>query len=507
MIASGCKIKDFVSPEYDIDANLPFISRYYSVMSMLKGNQNVYVDSTTNDVVLTGNTTDKDDLSNSIKFKGVNVSNNVVIYNRDTVISLKFDDSSSVRSAYFQDGMLTLQFNNTNSFSYNISLKIQNLKSKTSNLPFSAAGTVPPNTSIFQTLSLASYYVDNGNLLSNKLDFFISTTSSQPIGFGSFDYTVTPTILTSVSGKVKPDPSFGLIDSTNGPLGTNAPNQPLTISSVKKAEIKIRNFVSTQMDFKHAYVYGYNKSAGTTKRLFFDYDGNGTLDSFYSVTVPPKTAGGNYGEKILNITTGNSNVLEFMGNVPDKIIFVRDQYINLNNQDVTLVNKDSIITFFDVEIPLRFQSTIYNSYRDTTKSGFTNKQLQDVDKSYSLKISTTLTNAIALRLKAKIIIEDSLGNPLVYLTGRYANQNPDSFYVLEAADVGPDGSVLPNGQKTATFEVEITRENIQSIKSFGRVFVELKYITNPNAGIIRLRGDDYAYVRSQGVLQYRIVQN
>ncbi len=72
-------------------------------MSMLKGNQNVYVDSLSNDVILTGNVNSKDDLANSINFNGVNVSNNVVIYNRDTVISLKFDDSSSVRTAYFID--------------------------------------------------------------------------------------------------------------------------------------------------------------------------------------------------------------------------------------------------------------------------------------------------------------------------------------------------------------------------------------------------------------------
>jgi hypothetical protein len=475
-------------------------------MSMLKGNQNVYVDSSSNDVILTGNVNSKDDLSNSINFNGTNVSNNVVIYNRDTVISLKFDDSSAVRKAYFIDGTLSLRFNNTNSFPYNVSLTIQNLKSKTTNQPYHVTGTVPANSTSLQTLSLAAYYIDNGNVLSNKLDFFISTSSSQPVGFGSFDYNVSPVHLSSVSGRVKPNPSLGIIDSTDGPLGTNAPNQPMTISTVKKAQIKIHNFVSTQIDFKKAYFYGYNKSAGTTKRLFLDYDGNGTLDSFYTVTIPARLPGAGYGEKILDINTNNSNILEFMGNVPDKIIFVRDQYINLNNQDVSLESKDSILTFFNVEIPLRFQSTLYNSYRDTIKSGFTPQQLLDVDKSYSLKITTTITNAIALKLKAKIVITDSSGSPLLYLTGQVPNQQPDSFYVLEAADVGPDGSVLPGGEKTKQIEVEITRENIQAIKRYGRVYIELKYITNPNAGIIRLKGDDFAYVRSQGILQYRIVQ-
>lgn len=475
-------------------------------MSMLKGNQNVYVDSLSNDVVLTGNVNNKDDLANSIKFKGINISNNVVIYNRDTVISLKFDDSSSVRTAHFLNGVLSLRFNNSNSFPYNVTLKIQNLKSNASSLPFQVSGIVPANSSTVQTLNLNAYYIDNGNTLSNKLDFFVSTSSSQPVGFGSFDYTVSQTQLISVSGRVKPEPSLGIIDSTDGPLGTNAPNQPLTISSIKKAEIKIRNFVATQMDFKKAYIYGYNKSAGTTKRLFYDYDGNGTLDSFYNVTVPAKVSSSGFGEKILSLTASNSNILEFMGNVPDKIIFVRDQYINLNNQDVILEKNDSILTFFNVEIPLRFQSTVYNSYHDTTKSGFTNKQLEDVDKSISLKITTTITNSIALKLKAKVVVADSLGNTLLYLTGKFPNQEPDSFYVVEAADVGPDGSVLPGGQKTKQIEVEITQADIQSIKRFGRVYVELKYITNPNAGIIRLKGDDFAYIRSQGVLQYRIVQ-
>jgi len=475
-------------------------------MSMLNGNQNIYVDSLSNDVVLTGNVNSKDDLTNNIKFRGVNISNNVVIYNRDTIISLKFDDSSSVRKAYFVDGTLTLKFNNINSFPYNVVLRIQNLKSRASNLPYQFNSIVPANSSSMQTLSLSTHYIDNGNLLSNKLDFFVSTSSSQPVGYGSFDYTVSSTQLSSVSGRVKPDPSLGILDSTNGPLGANAPNQPLTLSAIKKADITLHNFVSTQIDFKRSYFYGYNKSAGTTKRLFLDYDGNGTLDSFYNFTIPAKPSGAAFGEKIVSITTANSNILEFMGNVPDKIIFVRDQYINLNNQDITLESKDSILTFFNVEIPLRFQSTLYNSYRDTSKSGFTSKQMEDVDKSISLKITTTITNSIALRLKAKIIVADSLGNPLLYLTGQFPNQEPDSFYVVEAADVGPDGSVLPNGAKTKQIEVEINEANIQSIKRYGRVYIELKYITNPNAGIIRLKGDDFAYVRSQGVLQYRIVQ-
>jgi hypothetical protein len=133
--------------------------------------------------------------------------------------------------------------------------------------------------------------------------------------------------------------------------------------------------------------------------------------------------------------------------------------------------------------------------------------MEDVDKSLSLKISTTITNAIALKLKAKIIVADSSGTPLLYLTGQFPNQNPDSFYVLDAADVGTDGSVLPNGHKTKTIEVELNRNEIASIKRYGRVFVELKYVTNPGAGIIRLKGDDFAYIRSQGILQYKIVSN
>jgi len=504
MIA-GCQLKEFVSPEYDISANIPFITRYYSVLEMLKGEQNLYVDSLSNDVILTGEVTSKSDLSNNIKFAGTTVSNNVVIYNRDTVISLKFDDSSAVRKAIFTTGIITLRFNNANNFPYNVLLRIQNLKNVGTNLPFEVSSVVPANTTINQTLNLPNYYIDNGSELSNKLDFFVRTSSSAPIGFGSFDYIVSETTLKFVSGKVKPTKSTALLDSTAGPLGKNAPNTPITLSSVKKATIKIHNFIATQIEFRRAYFYGYNKTTNTTKRLLYDYDGNGTKDSFYTVSIPARPSSG-FGEKVLTITAANSNILEFIGNVPDKIVYVRDQYINPNNLDVSLDNKDSIQTFFEVEIPLRFSSTLYNSYKDTTKSGFTSKQLEDVDKSLGLKISTTITNAMGLKLKTRIMVQDSSGNNLIYLTGQYANQNPDSFYVIEAADVGPDGNVLATGHKTKTIDVTLTREDIIKIRKYGRVFVELQYITNPSAGTVRLKGDDFAYVRSQGTLQYRMTQ-
>gem|GEM_PF-6270258 len=45
------------------------------------------------------------------------------------------------------------------------------------------------------------------------------------------------------------------------------------------------------------------------------------------------------------------------------------------------------------------------------------------------------------------------------------------------------------------------------ILGFGNVFVELQYITNPNAGIIRVKGNDFSIIRSIGVLTYFVIRS
>jgi len=470
ILISSCQIKDFVAPNWEVEGNLSFVSRDYSVAEMLKKQQNLYIDSVSNDVVLIATVDDRDEIGSSLKFDGISKTINTIVFNRDTVLSLDFDDSSFVRKAVFTSGQVLLKFNNPNSFPYSFVLTVNNLKNQQTNQSYTTTRNVNANSSLSFNIPLGEYYVDNGNEQLNTLFFNISTTASQN-GLTTFDYSITETIVNFVSGKVKPITSRNVRDTINEPFGTNAPTTPITISTIKKSEFIIKNYSESQITLRRAYFVGENKNTLAKVRLLYDFDGNGSLDSFYTINIPRRNSGEPFGEARLSVTATNSNILQFLGNVPFNVYYERDQVFNSDYSDATLNSSDSIITKFYADIPLRFQSQGYNSYRDTIKSGFTQRQRDKITNIRNIKITTTLINGIALQMKAKITIADSNNIPLLVLTERVQNPEPDGFVTIAAANVGSDGTVLPNGQVTRVIESELSADDVVRILGFGNVFV------------------------------------
>lgn len=498
----SCKIEEFVAPNWEVEANLSFVNRNYTVSKMLDKQQNIYIDSVTNDVVLIASVDDKDDLGSSLNFEGIPTKANRFIFNRDTVLNLDFDDSSYVREAFFINGNVNLIFRNDNSFPYNFTLNISNLKKLSDNISYNLSGTVNANSSRTFSIPLVDYKIQNTSLL-NYLQFNISSTASQP-GNATFDYSVSRADINHVSGKVKPLLSENGRDTINDPFGENAPQSPLTITTIKKSEFSIKNYAEAQITLQRAYFLGENSVTHEKVRLLYDFDNNGTLDSFYNVVIPRKPAGQPYGEVKLNITTANSNIIAFLSNVPGRVYYVRNQVFNSDYQDANMNYKDSIVSHFFADVPLRFKSNDYNTYKDTTKGGFTAKQRDKINNITKINLITTLINGIALKMRVKITVADSTNNPLLILTEKVANPEPDGFVTIDAADVGIDGIVTPGGQKTREILSELDRDDIERIISFGKVFVEMEYITNPNAGVIRVRGSDFSIIRSIGTLNYLV---
>lgn len=96
---SGCEIKDFVSPSWDLNANLPILQEVYSIFDILGSSPNYFIDSVDNSVVFKVDFDDLNDLENSLYVDGYNSSNNLFNLNTDTTLYLTFDDSNFVRYA------------------------------------------------------------------------------------------------------------------------------------------------------------------------------------------------------------------------------------------------------------------------------------------------------------------------------------------------------------------------------------------------------------------------
>ena len=501
---AGCGINDFVAPTYNVNAHLPFVDRTYTVADMIKNNQNLSVDSVTRNILLHANSNSRGDFINNIKYNGVSENNILIGLNRDTVLHLKFDDSSEVRKASFISGSLNLLFRNPNSQPYNYNVKVRNLLKNSTSQPLIISGTVSGSGFENYSFPLDQYFIDNGNLLLNNFDFEVTTSSSLPGGIATFDYGVTPTVLSAISGRIKPAETFGILDTVASPFGTNAPTQTITLTTIKKSEIIIKNFAYTTILFQKAFFSGFNRNTGIEKRLYYDYDNNGTKDSLYTITLPKRNSGEPYSELHLDLNTTNSNILEFLGNVPTKIKYLRNERINPVNDDISISDKDSILTNFYADIPLKFSTGEYNSYKDTTFSHFTSQQLSDISKINSANVMTKFTNGLGLALKVKILIEDDAGDVLLDLSTKVPGGSSDSTFSVNAADVDGNGTVLPGGERIVNYNLVLDKNDINTITLYRKVFVELKYITNPSAPVIRLTADDITKVLSIGEIEYRI---
>ncbi len=501
---AGCGINDFVAPTYNINAHLSFVDRLYTVAEMIKHKQNLSIDSVTRNILLHANSTSRGDFINNIKYNGVTENNILIGLNRDTTLHLKFDDSSQVRKAKFISGNLNLLFRNPNTQPYNYIVKVRNLLSNSTNLPLTITGTVSSSGFENYSFQLENFYIDNGSSLLNNFDFEVSTTSSQVNRTANFDYAVTPTVLSFISGKIKPAENFGILDTVASPFGTNAPTESITLTTIKKSEIIIKNFAFTTILFQKAFFTGINSNTGIEKRLLYDYDNNGTKDSLYTITLPKRIAGQPYSELHLELTANNSNILIFLGNVPTKIKYLRNERINPTNEDISIADNDSILTNFYADIPLKFSTGAYNSYRDTTLSSFTQQQLTDINKINSATVMTKFTNGLGLAMKVKVLIEDDAGDVLLDLSSKIIGGSADSTFNVAAADVDANGTVMPGGERIVIYNLHLDKNDINTITLYRRVFIELKYITNPDAPVIRLTADDIVKVLSIGEIEYRI---
>lgn len=499
---SGCEIKDFVSPSWDLNANLPILQEVYSIFDILGSSPNYFIDSVDNSVVFKVDFDDLNDLKNSLYVDGYNSSNNLFNLNTDTTLYLTFDDSNFVRYAEVREGEISITLFNSASSQYSFNLSILNLRNILTGEVLKFQGTVNPNSNAELSSSLAGYSVDNNGQLSNKLTFRIITTSSANI-ISSFNYTISSTRFNIVSGRFKPTLTRDIIDTISKPLGTNSPTMPLELSIVKNSYLTIRNYSEADMKLSNIRLLGINQFANTSQYLLFDYDNNGFKDSSFVFHLPGKGSM-QYSEIILQLTEFNSNIKQFIGNMPSEIYYFRDLLVNENYGDIDVSYLDSIVTDFVADIPMKFRSSHYSKFLDTSFSSFSQKQKEEIVNSQGANLTVNIVNSIPLDLKIKIFLQDDQSNVLMVLTNNITNQPADSFAYLPAATVDANGEVIPGGESILSIPVNLSYEEIQNIRDFTKVVIEFNYKSENGVEIVRVRANDFLRLKVAGELKIRV---
>lgn len=501
----SCEVNSPSLPVWDVDLNLPFANKSYNIFDLVKHNNNIGADSLNNGLIfLYGESNYRRSFGEDIKFDGVKTSTITApsTFQLDTFIVI--DDSSYVRYMSFLNGTLNFSFSNTSEQPFSVSVVIENMFEISDNDTSGITLGIPAGTSRTMDFNLVDYYIKN-DVPDNRLKLQINFDSPKTIAV-NFDYTLSRYSIKKIEGRLKPLSTGFINDEVTDPFGTDVPEGELNFAAItpNKNFLTVKKFSQIyRVDFTQISITGENKN-GRRVRLKYLKNGNegDPIEPVFNLTLPADSD-----SLAFPINQNNSNILEFINNIPKVIHIERNDFLNLSYQEGTVNYTDSLSLKLSIQVPLDVSITKPIVFSDTVDVGINDEgQRKDIDHAKNLIFTLNAINGFPLKVTSKILILDSTFVPLIAIT-QIAGNLPDSTIIVNAAPVGPDGFVM--NTNTTTFTAILDSANIQQIKRMGKMIYEYKLYTDPALippplATVKLKGSDIISSNSFGVLKYRI---
>lgn len=500
----GCDLEEPAAPSWDVTANIPFTNKNYNVFDIIKKSGNLGADSgNNNQIFLLGESDFTKPFGATIVTGEGHLESFLApaAFQFDTAVS--FDDSTVVRDISFLGGQMTFKFFNQSQQSYTVDLIVKNLLRNNSNDTARVnAINVQPGIPREININLAEFHMTN-ETATNKIKLKLVYAVPAEV---NFNYSVSPFAIKTVRGFLKPVNTGSREIVIDNPYGSDVPEGQIQLGSIasdKNAIIVKRYTTLFQVDFLNVSIVGINKNGN---RVRFRYWKNGNpgdaVDSVFRLCLPSNKESVAY-----NITTANSNILEFLNNIPQKIIMQRTDFLNLPYAEGTAAYQDSVTLDFNVNIPLDFSITKPITFRDTMDVGISDsEQREKMDFTKGVNFNLKVNNGLPLLASAKMLICDSSFNTLIAITSIMGNQ-PDSSLSLSAATVGYDGFV--NAPAQSNYNISLDSLQITKLKRMGKIIYEYNFLTDANhipspGTTVKIRGNDLIRVMSFGSVGYRI---
>lgn len=507
---SSCEIKQASAPNWLIDANLPLTDKYYTILELLEDYSFIHYDSLDN-VIFANESNSSQKYRKNIKINGQpNTTVNFTTQVTDTNLFLQFDDSSFVTVVDFEpsdpQGLLTLNFNPApGQVPYNVNLTITNLFNLSTGNPYNVTRTISSNT-VTENVDLSQYRLVN-SVPSNLLNFRISTTCSQFL-LTSFSYSVNNVLIKYAVGRIKPvnlgindtmlNQPFGDFNYTGGLFNFKRVNEERTYIVIK------RNKGSYQTDVKDIMFEGINTNGRRVKFKYLRYDTTGAppqpIDSIFNLRLP---AGRD--SIVYYVNPNNSNVLEFINNLPQNAYLVRNTIINSNYGEGEIDNSDSISFYMTIEVPLHFSIVEPPTLKDTIYERITSENAREkLQNCKNVDATLYITNGLPFYGTVRMYVLDTNGSLLFSLTEVVTPYPGDSVYV-PPAPIDQNGYVLTPVRHQ--YNGVIDSVNTLKILDMHKIVYQYELYTDPNIpptvdGRVRVRGSDFFRHLSFGTFRY-----
>ncbi|HAY35167.1 MAG TPA: hypothetical protein PK536_03145 [Ignavibacteria bacterium] len=502
---SSCELKSPSLPNYDIDLRIPFSVKSYNVFDIINRSGNIGIDSLNNNIIfIYGESNYRRVFGEDIKFDGIKKTfiTSPSTLQLDTFIT--FNDSTFISTMDFLTGSLTFKFFNSLGSDYSVNAVIKNFFNKQNNDTVRLSFTVNAGSEKNITLELRDFYIKN-KTPENILKIRISFNSPVPVPV-NFSYTLSEYSIDNLEGRLKPLNTGISKDEVLDPFGSDVPEGELFFSEItpNKNFFVVKKFREIyQVDFRNISIIGENKNGHRVRLKYLKTGKPGDqIDSIFSLTLPQKDDSLAY-----PINEDNSNVREFINNIPKKIFVERTDFLNLNYQEGSVNYQDSLSLKLILQVPLDVSITEPIIFRDTADVGISDEdQRKELDKAKKLVFTLTSQNGIPLKTVAKVLVLDSLYNPLLPVSFILGNL-PDSSVTFNACDVGTNG--FSSTSTVTSYSAVLDSADISKIKRMGKIIYENKLFTDPKhipdpLNSVKIRSGDRINIAGFGTLTYRI---
>ncbi len=421
-----------------------------------------------------------------------------------TETTFDISGNAKIKRIDVKAGVIHVKFSNTTTDALDLVYKIPNAYKN--GVPFQIKETVPTGTNALEkSYDLAGYAIDmrgiSGNNYSTLVQTYTVSISSQAVN--------NVTVTNGQGAKIELTYSGLVPDYVEGYFGQQTIKiDPDTASFAITKNFKASNFMLSQasMDFTLLNEFGAEFSGGLSNIKSINTDQNIvvplTTNQLAAININRATKAGTTiypSVKSLSFRSDNSNILPFISNLPDRITYEGEIYVNpLGNisgyNDFAFYNT-GIRILANINIPLQFTADYFLLRSKDADVDYSNvEQLDNVNQGNFVIIAK---NGFPFSAQLQGYMYDGGGQLL------------DSLF-----DTGVNSNVIRGGALNAMNEVTnplesklyvpVNRTKIEHLKRCRKIRVESKFIMPLNPPDIRILETYELDVKIVAELNYKV---
>lgn len=487
LFIAGCieQLKSPVMPVWDVSYTIPIVNRTEVVMDRIKGTQGIFIDSSTQHLLIKFDSTKLESkpldeiFGNEIKYED---EFTLKPQNVDTLIFESFvsDDSVFLEEFNLYKGTLTYEVYNYLNKKININVVIPGFTKSTSSsidtLKFDVV--VQPNSSSKKTIDLKNYryrYTQNP-FGGNNYGFYIKGYAKIDAGY-SGDSVTTKVVMNNlgfnyIKGKVKPyedeiKPKQIFVDVDQDAKDILPKVQIYGARIIVTPNTTARNLEVRIKDFEITGIY---KTPPFRKNL--KIKNQTILDTL--ITLDQSSF-------IFNLDDVDINDF-FNPTIPDSITYKGKIIVNPQYKSIDVALPDTITYSVQFQVYSIFKIN-YASRTDTIDVKIDEEAKKQIDKFNEAVITLNIDNGLPIGFQVTGYLLDSLNRKLFYFTRERGGTSPsDTIFSISSAPIDAEGKVTSMNKQQKIFT--LTKEEAEKIKTAKKAILSVILYTSEGRKVL-----------------------